>query len=291
MSNISNKTHVEFSVIIPSYNRARLLARALDSILMQSYPAREIIVIDDGSSDSTARLIRENYPEVRYHYQRHAGVSAARNCGIRLTSSRWIALLDSDDSWTPGKLAAQAKAIRTNPSTRLVHTNEIWIRDGARLPQKRHHRKYGGQIFEHCLATCVISPSAASIRRDVFDDVGLFDESLKACEDYDLWLRICAREPVSLVDEALVVKFGGHPDQLSRRTPALDHYRITALRKLIASRALTDTYRMMALATLREKIQIYIIGAKKRRRHCDVVKYERMAAEFSRVELTENARQ
>jgi glycosyltransferase involved in cell wall biosynthesis len=283
MSNISKKTGVEFSVIIPSYNRAKLLARALDSILMQSYPAREIIVIDDGSSDATARLIRENYPEVDYRYQRHAGVSAARNRGISLASSRWIALLDSDDSWAPGKLEAQAAAIARNPATRLVHTNEIWIRNGARLPQKRRHRKYGGDIFERCLPLCVISPSAASIRRDVFDDVGLFDESLKACEDYDLWLRICAREPVSLVDEPLVIKFGGHADQLSRRIPGLDRYRIAALRKLIASQVLTDAQRMMALAALREKIRIYHAGAKKRRHHGDVVKYERMAAELARV--------
>lgn len=269
---------IEFSVVIPSYNRAGLLPRALDSILLQLHPPREIIVVDDGSCDATARLLRERYPTVRYHYQRHAGVSAARNTGIGLARSRWIALLDSDDAWAPDKLREQAAAIRANDGARLVHTNEIWIRNGARLRQKRRHRKYGGRIFEYCLPRCVISPSSSVLRADVFDDVGWFDESLKACEDYDLWLRICAAEPVLFVDQPLVVKFGGHADQLSRRTPGLDRYRIKALHKLLDSGVLSGHQRALTLATLQQKIRIVINGARKRGRDDVVVKYEAISA-------------
>jgi glycosyltransferase involved in cell wall biosynthesis len=275
---IPQDNSVDFSVVVPSYNRAGLLGRALESILVQLYPPREIIVVDDGSSDGTARMLRERYPTVRYRYQRHAGVSAARNHGIRLARSRWIALLDSDDTWAPEKLRAQAAAIRANEDMRLVHTNETWIRNGERLRQKERHRKYGGSIFERCLPRCIISPSSAVIRADVFDDVGLFDESLEACEDYDLWLRICARESVLFVDQPLVVKFGGHPDQLSRRIAGLDRFRIQALHNLLEAGVLTEEQRALTIATLSQKIQIYVAGARKRGHLDDVAKYEAMAS-------------
>jgi len=271
-------SRIEFSVIIPSYNRADLIPRALDSILVQTHPAREIIVVDDGSSDKTARILREIYPEVHYYYQRHSGVSAARNRGISLTNSRWIALLDSDDAWLPEKLSAQASAIRANPTSRLIHTNEIWYRNGKQIQQKKRHQKSGGRIFERCLPLCAISPSSAVIRRDVFADIGLFDESLKACEDYDFWLRYCAREPVVFLDQPLVQKFGGHADQLSRRTDSLDRYRIKSLRALLDSRILTEEQRQLTVATLRDKIRIYVAGAKKRSHHAEVSEYEAIAA-------------
>ncbi len=285
MSNFQAPNRIEFSVVIPSYNRAQLLQRALDSILEQLYRPREIIVIDDGSSDETARMLREHYPAIRYRYQRHAGVSAARNHGIRLAGSRWIALLDSDDTWTRDKLHAQAAAIHANSEVRVVHTNEIWMRNGARLAQKAHHRKYGGWIFGRCLPRCIISPSSAVIRRDVFDDIGMFDESLKACEDYDLWLRICAGEPVLFVDRPLVVKYGGHADQLSRRTNALDRYRIKALLKLLETRTLTDEQRTLTATTLRQKIQIYTAGAKKRGKFAEASKYDAIEMNLANADI------
>ena len=268
---------IEFSVIVPSYNRANLLERALNSILVQSYPAREIIVVDDGSSDATARVLREDYPEVRYYYQRHCGVSAARNHGIGLSTANWIALLDSDDAWHPEKLSEQASAVRANPLARLIHTNETWYRNGQLLQQKKHHLKFGGRIFERCLPSCAISPSSVVIRRDVFEDIGLFDESLKACEDYDFWLRFCAHEPVVYLDQPLAQRFGGHADQLSRRTPGLDRYRIKSLCRLLASGVLDEQQRRLASASLRKKIQIYIIGARKRGRYTEVTEYESIA--------------
>ncbi len=278
---MTQQIRIEFSVVIPSYNRAHLISRALNSILMQSCAAREIIVVDDGSSDGTARLLHENFPDVRYCYQRHAGVSAARNHGIRKAQSQWVALLDSDDAWLPAKLSAQATAIRDNPTVRLIHTNETWLRNGVQIQQKKHHQKFGGMIFERCLPLCVISPSSAVIRRDVFTDIGLFNESLKACEDYDFWLRYCAREPVVFIDRPLVQKFGGHDDQLSRRTHALDRYRIRSLTLLLDSGVLDARQRRQASATLLDKTRIYKAGALKRGRYREAAQYASLAAKLT----------
>ena len=224
-----------FSVVIPTYNRAHTLAKALDSVLQQSLPADEIIVVDDGSIDNTASLIVQAYPQVRYCHQSNRGVSAARNRGIKMARQPWIALLDSDDRWQADKLAQQARVIESNPDCVLSHCDEIWIRNGTRVNPMNKHKKMGGDIFEHCLPLCCVSPSAAVIRRDVLLQLGLFDESLPACEDYDLWLRLCARYAVHFIEQALIYKYGGHDDQLSRKHWGMDRFRIRALLKLLQS--------------------------------------------------------
>jgi len=267
------KTRVDFSVVIPTYNRGNLISRALNSVQKQTYQAREIIVVDDGSSDGTARILKQLFPEVRYYYQRHSGVSAARNYGIQKSKSQWIALLDSDDAWHPEKLQSQAIAISDNPKVKLIHTNEHWFRNGKRIQQKKHHQKFGGMIFEKCLPLCIISPSSAVIRRDVFDNIGLFDESLKACEDYEFWLRFCVREPVVFVDQPLVQKYGGHDDQLSRRTTGLDRYRIKSLQTLLESGVLDHQQRSQTTAMLLNKLGIYISGVMKRGRLQEAFEY------------------
>ena len=265
---------MDISVIVPTYNRALSLGRALGSVIAQTLAPREIIVVDDGSSDATAEMVHHSFPDVRYCYQRHAGVSAARNRGVRAANGAWIAFLDSDDAWVPAKLQHQADALRIDSGYRLIHCDETWLKNGRRLAQKSKHRKHGGWIFERCLPLCAISPSCVLLRRSLFDEVGYFDESLPACEDYDLWLRITAREPVLFVAEALVIKHGGHADQLSRRIPALDRFRIKALLKLLESNTLSRTQSQAALATLAHKLDIYINGARKRGRERDAAHYE-----------------
>ena len=252
------------SVIIPTHNRAAVLPRALDSVLAQTLQPLEIIVIDDGSTDETAGLIRSDYPQVTCLSQENRGVSAARNRGITQASGDWIALLDSDDSWLPTKLEKQDEAITTCPDHRLCHTEEIWIRNGKRVNQMNKHRKSGGHIYSQCLPLCVISPSSALIHRSLFDDVGHFDEELPACEDYDLWLRICAREPVLFVKTPLINKFGGHEDQLSRKHWGMDRFRIRALEKILADDVLTPEQRAESIAMLIQKAAILEQGARKR---------------------------
>ncbi len=254
----------QVSVIIPTFNRAHTLPRAVDSVLKQRQRPEALIVIDDGSTDQTAQMIADEYPQVAYIHQKNQGVSTARNKGIAMSNSDWLAFLDSDDEWLPGKLERQMTALSKQPEMKICHTDEIWIRDGKRVNPMKKHAKSGGWIFEKCLPLCCVSPSSVVIHRSVFDDVGLFDESLPACEDYDLWLRIAARYPFLYFDEKLLVKYGGHEDQLSRKHWAMDRFRIRALEKILASDTLTDINRKAAEAVLAEKSRIVSEGALKR---------------------------
>lgn len=258
------------SVIIPTHNREHTLRRALDSVLAQTRPPAEVIVVDDGSVDGTSRLVADGYPAVRYLHQAHAGVSAARNRGIATARGQWLALLDSDDEWLPHKLEAQLDLVDRCPGHRLVHGNEIWIRRGRRVNPMIKHAKSGGWIYEKCLPRCVISPSAVMVHRTLFDDVGVFDETLPVCEDYDLWLRICALHPVLYVDGPVIVKYGGHDDQLSARYRGMDRFRIQALVNMLESNGLTASQRQATTQTLAEKIGIYMNGARKRDRYDEV---------------------
>ncbi len=258
------------------------MTRALDSVLAQTQAADEVIVVDDGSTDGTASWLASQYPShisgITVIAQKNQGVSAARNVGVQNSASRWVAFLDSDDSWFPTKLERQLAALRAAPEMRVCHTDEHWIRRGRRVNPKNKHRKYGGDIFSKCLPLCAMSPSSVIIRRDVFADIGLFDETLPACEDYDLWLRITVGEPVLYIDEALVEKTGGHADQLSQRYPAMDQYRLEALAKLLASGKANPVQQAQALSIFREKYNIFKTGALKRDRTDAVNTLERRFA-------------
>ena len=264
------------SVVIPTFNRASVITRALESILLQTRPPDEILVVDDGSTDDTAERVRAEFPGVRLIEQENRGVSAARNAGIRAATGTWIALLDSDDEWLAEKLDRQLRAVAANieVDTVLCHTDEIWIRRGRRVNPMKKHRKLGGHIFEHCLPLCVISPSSALLHRRLFETVGWFDEDLPACEDYDLWLRVTARFPVLFIDEPLIVKHGGHDDQLSRRYWGMDRFRISALEKILAAATLSDADRAAAESMLAHKIAIYASGAQKRGKLAEARAYE-----------------
>ena len=258
---------MNISVIIPTWNRAGHITAALQSVFAQTRLPTEVIVVDDGSEDDTRTRVLGKFPEVRYIYQQNRGVSSARNTGIRMASGDWIALLDSDDRWQADKLALQCRHLQDQPSYRMAHCDEIWIRNGIRVNPMKKHAKQGGHIFRHCLPLCAISPSAALIHRSVFDAVGLFDEQLPACEDYDLWLRICARYPVLFTDEALVIKTGGHADQLSRRYWGMDRFRIHALDNILSANVLGPDDYAAARATLLDKLAIVIKGAVKHGNH------------------------
>ncbi len=260
------------SVIIPTRDRAAMLPRALDSVLAQTRAPEEVIVVDDGSLDDTTALLARRYPGVTCLRQPHRGVSAARNAGIGHARGTWLAFLDSDDAWLPHKLERQLELLAREPHWRIVHCEEIWIRHGRRVNPMKKHAKAGGWIFERCLPLCVISPSAVMIHREVFAAVGCFDENLPACEDYDLWLRICCRHPVAFIEEPLIVKYGGHADQLSRRHWGMDRFRIQALDRLLREAPLSAPQRAAARAMLHKKAAIYLQGAARRGRHEEVAR-------------------
>ncbi len=259
---------MHISVIIPSYNRWPLLRRAVESVLAQSRPADQIIVVDDGSTDASLDQLSRHYPtQLTILTQSNAGVSAARNAGIRNATGDWIALLDSDDEWLPGKLEAQEKTIAAHPTSVLCHTEEIWIRNGVRVNAMKKHTKQGGDIFLNCLPLCVISPSSVLLRRSIFDSIGDFDESLPACEDYDLWLRICSVYPVLFLPQAMLIKYGGHDDQLSRKYWGMDRFRLQSLTNLLRDGQLNDHQRSETINTLMQKTRILRKGAIKHHNH------------------------
>ena len=255
-----------FSIIIPVYNRYHLVRRAIDSVLGQTFRDHEIIVVDDGSTDETPRIEEEYRGRIRYIRQGNRGVSAARNTGIDASRSARIAFLDSDDRWLPAKLERQALYIAEHPGVTIHQTGETWIRNGRRVNPKDRHRKREGRIFPESLELCLISPSAVVMDRSLFETYGAFDEALPACEDYDLWLRITPEHHVGLVAEELVVKLGGHPDQLSRKHWGMDRFRICAILKLLAERgdSLPPEYRALAEKTAIRKAGILLDGAVKR---------------------------
>jgi len=255
------------SVVIPSFNRLHTLKRAIDSVLVQSYTPIEIIVIDDGSTDGTSVWLKQLSSittPIRYIEQQNHGVSHARNRGIEIASGQWIALLDSDDYWHKDKLYKQMQSLAIQSSCRVCHCNELWIRNGKHLNQKHKHRKHGGNIFEQSLLLCAMSPSAVVIHKNVFAQHGMFNEQLPACEDYDMWLRITAHEPVDFVDEPLLTKTGGHQDQLSSRFPVMDRFRLQALASLIRDGKLSPVQRRKAQDVFTKKIRIVKLGAIKR---------------------------
>lgn len=267
------------SVIVPTFNRGWCLNEAIDSVLSQTYGRYEVIVVDDGSTDDTGRRL-SRYPDVHVLTQQNRGVSAARNRGFAASEGDFIAFLDSDDLWMPEKLSTQVDFFMRYPEAEICQTQEIWIRDGRRMNPGRRHLKASGMFFERSLELCLVSPSAVMIKKRLLSTVGLFDETLPACEDYDLWLRINATIPIFLIDKALVIKRGGHTDQLSSSV-GLDKYRIQSIKKLLKSGTLSHGQRAAALAVLKNKCEIYAAGCKKRGKLAEMAYYHDLAASAS----------
>jgi glycosyltransferase involved in cell wall biosynthesis len=255
------------SVIIPTFNRASTLCRAVSSVLFQTFKDYEIIVVDDGSEDDTPKRLSQFNNHINYiKHSKNLGVSSARNSGIRESRAPLVAFLDSDDYWLPEKLAAQVDFLKSQPRAVACQTEEIWVRRGRRVNPMKKHLKPSGDVFEASLGRCLVSPSAVLLRRWVLSEVGLFDERLPACEDYDLWLRIACQYPIHLIRRPLVVKVGGHSDQLSMRYEGMDRFRIRALVKIIESGRLQNSQRQAALKELDVKCRIYGDGCLKRGR-------------------------
>jgi glycosyltransferase involved in cell wall biosynthesis len=276
-----NKIEIEpqVSVIIPTYNRGWIIKEAIDSVLAQDYTEFELIVVDDGSTDHTSDVLDSYRNVIKVLSQKNKGVSAARNRGIAEASGKFIAFLDSDDIWLPQKLSVQIEFFNQTPDALICQTEEVWIRNGLRVNPKKRHKKPSGMIFKPSLELCLVSPSAVMIQRSLFDRVGEFDETLPACEDYDLWLRISCRFPIHLIDTPLIIKRGGHDDQLSKGA-GLDKFRIKAIEKIIKSGLLSDDQHRAAVKTLKNKCDIYAAGCRKRGREEEALYYTSLSKRF-----------
>jgi glycosyltransferase involved in cell wall biosynthesis len=262
----------EISVIIPTYNRDRFLKDAIDSVLKQTYKDFELLVVDDGSTDNTKKIVESfNFP-IKYIFQEHRGVSAARNQGIASASCEYLAFLDSDDLWVKDKLERQMNFLKRDNKYLICYTDEIWSYNGKRIYPKAKHQKYSGWIFEKTLHLCIISPSSVVIHKNVFYDVGIFDEDLPACEDYDMWLRISIKCPIFFLKEPLIIKRGGHSDQLSQNIWGLDRFRVKALGKILMN-GIDDYKKEMVLRHLKEKSLFVSNGAFKRKKFLRGIKY------------------
>lgn len=264
------------SVIIPTYNRAERICRAVDSVLAQKFVDFECLVVDDGSTDETAdKLAKYDDPRLKLLWRENGGVSAARNFGIEKSCGEFIALLDSDDEWVPEKLLKQIRYMEDG-GFEISQTDEIWVRNGKRVNQCKKHEKPEGMFFDRSLAMCMVSPSCVIFSRKFWDELGPFDEQMPACEDYDLWLRAGVKYPVGLLRERLTIKYGGRPDQLSNSVGCLDLYRIYAIVKLLNGGILSGEERGMALDELRRKSGFYIGGCRKRGRDAHADRIERL---------------
>jgi len=249
------------SVIIPTYNRAHFLQKAVDSVLAQTYPYFELIIVDDGSEDDTPQLVAERSADIVYIRQENRGPAAARNRGILAARYNLVAFLDSDDRFTENKLEVQVKTMEENPFYMISHTGEIWYRNGRILNQKARHRKDSGEIFLRSLELCAVGMSTVMLHKDIFKRYGLFDEAFPCCEDYEFWLRVSREQKFLLVDAPLTLKDGGRDDQISSiYRVGIDRFRIQAIVKMLTAGDLTPKQRDAAMVELRRKCMIYGTG-------------------------------
>jgi len=268
------------SVIVPTYNRASWLEETLRSVTRQTFKNFELIVIDDGSTDSTSQVM-QSFPDAQYFIMgKNSGVSKARNLGLDYAKGEFICFLDSDDLWDERKLEIQLYWMENNIDSQVCYTNEIWIRNGVRVNPMNKHRKYTGDIFRHCLALCIVSPSSVMLRKELFDKVGNFDESLPACEDYDLWLRIAVKYTFHFIEEPLIIKRGGHAGQLSRKYWGMDRFRVSALKKLLDQSSLDKEKLQLTREALVEKCSILIKGFAKRGQKKDEFFYRELINQY-----------
>lgn len=262
----------EISVIIPTYNRANVLERAVQSVLLQQDCEFELIVVDDGSTDNTQEVLK-NYKDqgvVRVFKTENRGVSAARNYAVEQAKGGWIGFLDSDDEWLPNKLKLQVDYRQSNPKLKLIHGEEVWIRNGKRVNPMKKHTKKGGDVFADALKLCCISPSTVFIEKDFFQSLGGFREDFPVCEDYDLWLKVTSKHSVGFVETPIIKKYGGHGDQLSRKFKAMDYWRVMAIDQILQG-DLSLEKRKLARKELESKAQILLKGY---RRHENLTRYD-----------------
>lgn len=267
---------MKIDVIIPTFNRAHFLKRAVDSVLNQKYQNFNLIIINDGSTDNTKEILSKytNLDNVFILNQENKGVSSARNLGIINSTSEWISFLDSDDEWLPNKLKVQVQYIEDYPDCNFIHTNEIWIRNGVRVNPKKKFDKSNHDIFRRSLETCLISPSTVILKRTLIKEMNYFDEDLKICEDYDLWIKIMLNSSIHFVPDYLIYKYGGHSDQLSSAFSEMEYWKVKSLNKILRLKNINPDKKTLLLLELEKKSYPLLAGLLKHehlQRHAEIL--------------------
>jgi glycosyltransferase involved in cell wall biosynthesis len=268
------------SVIIPVYNRPVQVKNAIESSVSQSLAPFEIIVVDDGSTDSTLEEIKKYNQKVKLITIPRRGVSGARNEGIKKAQGEYVAFLDSDDTWEKDKLLIQEKYLDDNQSIMWVHTDERWIKNGRAVNKPERYKKCSGDIFNHLLGVTGVGASTLMTRRDFFLQTGLFDEDMIVCEDNDLWLRMALLSDIGYIDLELVNKYAGHEGQLSFSVPNQDTYRVRSLVKLLRGNMLSEKRRACVLEILKKKLGYIISALSKKNLSDESEKYKQIEREF-----------
>lgn len=232
------------SVVIPCYNAERWISATLRSVLSQNWPNLEIIVVDDGSSDRSAELVRTQFPDVKLLKQKNSGVAAARNMGIAHAKGDWIAFLDADDIWLPDKLRLQWNMLHSNPCAKMAYSSwQVWkcldpFPDQKLLADLSDRNTVteiydgpSGWIYPELLADCHVWTSTVLIHRSLLEQIGTFDERLRIGEDYDLWLRASRHTPILRVSLPLAL-YRMHPYSITKSAPS-ENYQAYVIMKAL----------------------------------------------------------
>lgn len=226
------------SVVIPSYNYGRYLAQAIDSVLGQTYPYLEVIVVDDGSTDDSLSLLQSYREHIRWFQNQNGGVSAARNRGIRESRGELIAFLDADDAWFPEKLARQVELMK-DPQVGMVYCGLQLIDAGGHPLGRRTMGLRGRVLKELALLRPPGLPASGSsplVRRDCFERVGLFEVGLSTSADWDLWRRIACHYSIESICEPLVY-YRLHSQAMHRNLATLERDMVLAFERMFADPA------------------------------------------------------
>lgn len=225
------------SVVIPAFNAEAYLAETVSSVLAQTFRDCEIVAVNDGSTDGTRSVLAAFGDRLRVIDQENRGLPGARNRGVAEARGEWVAFLDADDLWLPEKLEKQMALVEADPSYELVYTNRYNIGVVGDLPEVQSDVQplLAGDVFEDLLTVGnVITVSSSLVRRSTFLALGGFDETLRAAEDWDLWLRLTATGRVGVVADPLV-RYRHHAQMMSK-----DPTRMMLARKQVVGKALSS---------------------------------------------------
>ena len=218
------------SVIIHTYNNEKFIAETVESVLNQTYKDYEIIVVDDGSVDGTRDALIPYMQKIRYHYKENGGIASAKNAGIGLSETEFVAFLDHDDLWVPDKLKIQMECFNENPQAGLVYAKYTSFRDGKELRTKPE-KGYSGWIFKELLSKSFIQTSTVVVKRECLDAVGPYDETFSLGDEYDMFLRIARKFQCGFVDKGLT-RYRVHDTNASNNDFLFDNENLGVYKKV-----------------------------------------------------------